>query len=365
MESTRTLLGFGHFSHDDQRSLAIAASEAGLELALTDSPEAVMRRLAADPPRALVIDGDAREAEQVALDVRVDATRAALPIIAACRALGDLEVAGAMGWSADDVVRTSATRSLVRRLRALPHELSPPSSGRGRALVAEPDRRRRIAVGRTLRSAGFEIVFAVTGADATAMAANESFTLIVASTELVPDQLDALARTRAGGSQAAWIASAPPRMLGEVAHALGALDRVTAMDAYSSPDSVLFVANDLLHRRAMDHRRSARLLYAAIVAFRGAGRDEDDHGFSHNVSAGGLYVRTLAAPEDELVWLELTPPRSERRVRLVGKVAWRRAFGPGPHATVPPGFGVQIVDGARADLEAWRAGYEAFASAVG
>lgn len=365
MESSRTLLAFGRFSHEDQRSLAVAANEAGLELALTDSAEALMRRLAADLPRALIIDGDSREAEQVALDVRVDAARSALPIIAACRALGDLEVAEAMGWSADDVVRTSATRSLVRRLRALPHELSPPSSGRGRALVAEHDRRRRIAVGRTLRSAGFEIVFAATGADAVAIAARENLALVVASTELVPDQLSALAEARSEGSQAAWIASAPPRTLGELSHTLGALDRVTAMDSFSSPDSVLFVANDLLHRRAMDHRRSARHLYSAIVAFRGAGRDEDDHGFSHNVSAGGLYVRTLAAPEDEFVWLELAPPRSERRVRLVGKVAWRRVFGPGPHATVPPGFGVQIVDGARADLEAWRAGYEAFASAVG
>jgi hypothetical protein len=128
---------------------------------------------------------------------------------------------------------------------------------------------------------------------------------------------------------------------------------------------VLFVANDLLHRRATDHRSSARLLYGTTVAFKGAGRAEEELGFSHNVSVNGIYVRTLAAPEDDHVWLELTPPRSERRVRLIGKIAWRRVFGPGPNATVPPGFGVQIVDGARADLEAWRAGYDAFASAIG
>jgi DNA-binding response OmpR family regulator len=365
MDSSRTLLAFGRFTPDHQRSLAIAASEAGLELTLTDTPDGALRQLDAQIPRALVIDGDAVEAERLALDVRADAARAGLPIVALRRALGDLDFAGAMSWSADDIVAIGDTRPLVRRLRGLPHELAPPSSRRGRALVAEADRRRRIAVGRSLRSAGFDIVFAATPSDATELAASDDFELVVSSIELAPVQSVAIAAARAAGNGAAWIASAPPRVLREVKSDVRQLERVTAMDAFSSPDSVLFVANDLLHRRGTDHRSSARVLYGAVVAFRGAGRDEDDHGFSHNASAGGLYVRTLAPPEDEHVWLELLPPRSERRVRLVGKIAWRRAFGPGPHATVPPGFGVALVDGARADLEAWRAGYEAFARAIG
>jgi len=56
------------------------------------------------------------------------------------------------------------------------------------------------------------------------------------------------------------------------------------------------------------------------------------------------------------VWLELWAPRSSRRVRLAGKVAWRRHFGPNERATVPPGFGVQVTAGLAGDLERWRDG---------
>ena len=61
-------------------------------------------------------------------------------------------------------------------------------------------------------------------------------------------------------------------------------------------------------------RGTARVLYGTAVAFRPMGRDTDDFGFTYNVSAGGLYVRTLAPPDEQLVWLELCPPRGERRV---------------------------------------------------
>ena len=98
--------------------------------------------------------------------------------------------------------------------------------------------------------------------------------------------------------------------------------------------------------------------------FRDAGRESDDLGYTYNLSAGGLYVRTLAPPEEDICWLELLPPRSERRVRLVGRIAWRRWLERGEFATVPPGFGVEIIDGSKADLAAWEAGYRAFAKAL-
>jgi Tfp pilus assembly protein PilZ len=147
--------------------------------------------------------------------------------------------------------------------------------------------------------------------------------------------------------------------------AVAALSRVSVADGYAPPENVLFLANELLNQRGVDKRASPRLLYGTAVAFRAAGRDEDEIGFSYNVNAGGVYVRTLApldAGQD--VWLEMWPPRSERRVRLCGKVAWRRAYGPQERATVPAGFGVQITDGLGGDLDRWRAGYDAFAQSL-
>jgi hypothetical protein len=127
----------------------------------------------------------------------------------------------------------------------------------------------------------------------------------------------------------------------------------------------VFLANELERGGAGDKRASRRLLYGTTVSFRGAGRDADEHGFSYNLSLGGLYVRTLAPPEDDLVWLEIRPPRSERRVRLEGRVVWRRKFGPSEGATVPPGFGVALTDATRRDLEAWEGGYRAFSEVLG
>ena len=61
-------------------------------------------------------------------------------------------------------------------------------------------------------------------------------------------------------------------------------------------------------------------------------------------------------------WLEIAPPRSDRRVRLEGKVVWTRGFGPNDVATIPPGFGVQVTGGSVGDLERFTRGYHAFAA---
>ena len=146
---------------------------------------------------------------------------------------------------------------------------------------------------------------------------------------------------------------------------LKAFGAAAVADGFAPPENVIFLTNELLSRRGVDQRSTPRILYGTSVAFREAGRDEDEIGFSYNVSAEGLYVRTLASPEaGHQVWLEMWPPRSERRVRLFGTVAWKRPFGANEGATVPAGFGVRITEGLGGDMERWRAGYEAFAQSM-
>jgi hypothetical protein len=152
--------------------------------------------------------------------------------------------------------------------------------------------------------------------------------------------------------------------LRSVREALENLTGVAVVDGFAAPENVLFASNEL-SAGGINNRKSARLLYGTTVAFRGAGRERDDLGFTYNVSSGGLYVRTMAPPDDDETWVELRAPRSDRLVRLVVKVAWRRRFNHNENATVPPGFGAQIIDGARADVAAWNAGYEALLAALG
>jgi Tfp pilus assembly protein PilZ len=200
--------------------------------------------------------------------------------------------------------------------------------------------------------------FVATGAELEALASGAK--VVVAADDIQPEGAAAVARrTREGGSEAVWVVVAPPKRMVVTSRAIRSLTRVTAIDSFAPPENVLFVLNELISARGVDNRRSSRVLYGATVAFRGAGRDEDEVGFSYNISAEGLYVRTLAPPEpDQEVWIDVWPPRSERRVRLAGKVAWRRLFGEAAKAGVPPGFGVQLTDGLAGDLERWRAGYE-------
>jgi hypothetical protein len=191
-----------------------------------------------------------------------------------------------------------------------------------------------------------------------------SLELIVFNTELGGDVRETMKRAQAENESALWVVTCPPKELRARRQALEGVPLARAMDGFSPPENVLFLTNEL-RGGAQNQRASARILYGTSTAFRDAGRHEDDVGYTYNVSANGLYVRTLSPPQDEDVWLELCPPRTERRVRLVGRVAWRRRFGWSDSATVPPGFGAQIVDGARADLDAWRSGYEALAEALG
>ena len=364
MTAARSLLAFGHFNRARRHQLSNVAQESAFELHLEEDAESASAWLTDHQPQAILIDGERSDAAQIALDARIQSSTARTPILSRVEDVTDLAFGDAFGWGGDDVVSLEPSWRLLRRLRALPREAAEsPVNGRGKAVIADPDRRRRIALGRVLRNAGFTVTFAVSANDARGFAEDPEVRVVVAGSDL-EGGTEELVQDAAGRSDALWLVPCPPRELKAWREALGEVKHATPMDGYAPPENVLFLLNELSHS-CENKRASARLLYGTAVAFRGAGRDEDDIGFSFNLSAGGLYVRTLAPPEDDLVWLELTPPRSERRVRLVGQVAWRRGVAHSETATVPPGFGVQIVDGAKTDLELWRAGYAAFAQSVG
>jgi CheY-like chemotaxis protein/Tfp pilus assembly protein PilZ len=231
-------------------------------------------------------------------------------------------------------------------------------------LVLDGDRRRRALYARVLRNAGYDVRFAIQSHEAKAATFGEEMKLIIADAEIQPDGgVEVARRLRAEGSEVpVVIASAPKKMAG---HRTAAADisKLAVTDGFAPPENLLFVANELGRTGLTDGRASPRLLFGTVVAFRFAGRDRDTVGCAYNISAGGLYVRTLAPLNtNDDVWIELQPPRSDRRVRLEGKVRWRRRFGPIEAATVPPGFGVQITDGAKGDLARYEAGYRAFAA---
>ena len=356
------MLAFGRFRREERMALSVAAEQAAFTLHAAESPEEAGRWLESHDALAMLLDTEA--SESLAVQTRSSARHARLPMIALSREITDLSFNDAFSWGADDVLPLTNTRPLLTRLRSLPRETPTlPSTGRGTALVAESDQTRRTVVGRVLRNAGYSVTFAVTREDAAAFA-QQDIALAVLNAELADDYQETIRAARSAGSKANFIVCAMPRDLKTIRASLDGLTGVGVIDAYAPPENVLFASNEL-KGGAVNNRRSPRILYGTTVAFRGAGREKDDFGFSYNISEGGLYVRTLAPPEDDEVWVELCPPRSERRVRVVGKVAWRRRFNHNENATVPPGFGLSIVDGARADIQAWNDAYTAICEALG
>lgn len=360
----RPTLLFGNFGEGALARLHQAAEEAACPVQHVEAVDEAMAWLDENDGRALLCRTD--DAEKLVVQARSLARFSRLPVIAVSETLNDLSFVSAYSWGADEVVPAEPSRSLVLRLRSLPKDAPAlPQETRGAALVAEGDRTRRAAVARVLRNAGFAVRFAVTAEDADRFASDPALVLIVAGTDLVPDARRFVDAARAEQSGVRVVLCCPPRQLKSQRAYLGALAGVTLTDGFAAPENVLFAANELLTGDRSSGRASPRVAHGTGVCFRGAGRETDDHGFTYNLSERGLYVRTLAAPDDDEVWLELSPPRLDRRVRLIGRIAWRRPFGHSDTATVPPGFGVEIVDGAKRDLALWSDGYARLLADVG
>lgn len=361
----RSTLAVGRFGDSAIARLESASQAAGLGLTRVDSIGEALDWASDEQPHSLLINGETGNLERDCFEVRSHARHALVPIVALSRRVNELAFAEAFNSGGDDVVPLHAEQALTARLRRLPESpwARPESSTLKIALIAASDRARRVVLARVLGNAGHAIQFAVGPREVREFVERTTPRLVVIDAEEGVVELTAELAPRF--PHTLWIVSAPPRHMRDYQEQLSHSENAAVTDAFAPPENVVFLANELGRGQADDQRSSRRLLYGTLVAFRCAGRDEDDHGLSYNVSEGGLYVRSLAPPAEDRVWLELTPPRTECRVRLEARVCWRRAYGPSNAATVPPGFGLEITDGARADRAAWLAGYQSFAGSLG
>jgi ActR/RegA family two-component response regulator len=347
-----------------------AGEAAGVPVAVLPEIEKVASEIDHEMlPLAILLRLDAPGAAKACAHLRSQARLAQVPLFGVADELSDLAFTELFVWGGDDLVGLTSAQPLTRRLRALRvggERKGVASSEKPQAVVAGPDATWRTVMGRALYNGGFAVRFAVSVEGLLSEVLNESASVAVVADDLeVGGAHNVLSTVRLRGSKAACILVAPPKRMAAATVALKPLGQMSVADGFAPPENVLFLVNELVASRGVDKRSSARLLYGTAVAFRAAGRDADEIGFSYNVNAGGLYIRTLAPLEPaQEVWLELWPPRSERRVRLAGTVAWRRPFGSVGGATVPAGFGVRITEGLAGDFDRWSAGYEVFAKSL-
>jgi DNA-binding response OmpR family regulator len=366
MVGMRGTLAVGDFGRNALDGLRAVSEGTGLELNVVGSSFEALEWMTQHEPHSLLLKSGGKEVEQTCFEVRAQLRHALVPIVALASKVDELAFAEVFSWGGDDVVCLGEWDKLITRLRRLPKAAwERKVEGQQRvALIAATERSRRIVLARVLGNAGYAIQFAVTLEDASTLADKNPPRVVVIDADL-DGAMELVRRQAPAQPQTLWIIAAPPRRIRECKTKLEHLANAALIDGYAPPENVVFLANELGSGRGVDKRASRRLLYGTLVRFRSAGRDSDDLGLSYNISSGGIYVRSLAPPIEDCVWLELTPPRTERRVRLEGMVAWRRGYGPSDTATVPPGFGVKITDASRADMKAWEDGYQSLAALLG
>jgi DNA-binding response OmpR family regulator len=360
MPATRYLLALAKVEGELRRMLGVFATANQYDLVVMSDTNQALTWLDHHDPDVIVFDESVPRAEKTCHKARAKKTLFGVPIIAISADVTDVFVSKLFTIGADDVVPPSAAGALLARLKALPPpgSLKPPPD-RGRAVVADAERSRSDVISRVLANAGYDVRQAHDRRVVEYYASHAEVRLFVLSSELIPPRT-AIEQSRQGGGSAAWVVLSPKRDLETLVEGLENLERVAVTSAHTPPEDVLFLSNELMSGQGGALRQSERVLYGTVVAFRAAGGELDDVGFCYNISRNGVYVRTLAAPEGETVWIELRPPRAKARVRLQGRIAWRRPFGRIAGATAPPGFGVELVDGLGEGLKEWKAAYESF-----
>jgi len=259
-----------------------------------------------------------------------------VPLITLSSSLSESVLLELHTLGSDDVVGQHDLPGLTRRLAAL-SSFDPSARTAvsfGTCLLGHSDPYRRQVLGRVLRQAGFDVVFAADPSEAATMAQKTSPKVAVVSELVFPPHASRALESLSG--------SVPTVLLTRAARST--VRGVTPVQEDAPPDALLFAVNELLRpRELIEARASRRLLYATPCTFRSAGDLECRVGLTYNISREGLYVRTFdALSSGQKVWVELRPPNASAACHLRGDVMWARTLATGAYGATPPGFGVRL-----------------------
>jgi hypothetical protein len=296
--------------------------------------------------------------------IRLSSLLADLPLIAVVEDPWSAQVQQAFGLGVDDYLPASSVEQLKNKLLALRAEGAPSGSYlSGKVVLADPERERRVHLGRHLRRMGLEVDFAVDDQ----LPDDPRVKLVVAHCALASSGVgEAIAQYREGpGAKIPWIITGTRSEIDEARKQVEDAEDVVYFDLDSDPTQIAFTANKMLVGKSRSLRRSERIDFETPIHI----MIEDNGGaeiwgYSYNINLGGLYVRTLTPPAlGTLISMEYTPPYGRGRVLVEGKVVWRQEYSKGKG--YPSGFGVQYDELPVADGAALEAGYTRLAQEKG
>lgn len=363
--STMLVVGVGT---DMVGALRQAAFESALQFVHKTSIPSAAAWLEEEKPSAVLVNLRTQAACDLFASLRKSPRWGHVPLIGLSSVPTEIAFAETFWSGGDDVVSPSDTEQLVARLRATQHckeRLDLPII-RPRVVVAGADSVFRVAAGRVLVGAGYDVEFALTGAEIVAAAHDPSVRLIVTFVELPEGSaLSLIEGLRQEGCKTPFVVSVTPRLYARARSIAKEIGSLSLCDSFASPDDILFAANDLLLSPKKNRRLAPRLAYGTLVWVRAPGADKDVVGYTYNVSAKGMFIRTLYPfPPGQSAWIEIVPPRSKRRVRLSAQAMWHRPFGPLGPALSPPGTGFQITGGLPGEVELYEEGFHVLAESL-
>ncbi|MEM9069362.1 MAG: PilZ domain-containing protein [Myxococcota bacterium] len=306
--------------------------------------------------RVVIIDHQVDGLEEFLAWLRGHPKWMSTPVIALVESPRTTSFVHVLSAGADDAVPYGDAPGLAARLVEVgSYAVKRPEATKGRALVAHPDASVRRVLGRQLRFAGFDPIFATTDDE---IAARTSDCRLVVAALQGTDPLATISRLREANAKlpVVWLSSDERAKV--LQHHLAGENGVAVSRRSDPSDNLLFKVNELLAGDAINARDSRRLLMSTICAYRPAGARLAAHGLTYNLSQRGLYVRSLA-PLDRgtSLWFELQPSPSSPWIHLRGDVVWRRR--PCDTAGAPAGFGVRIQEDecSPRDLSIWLDAY--------
>jgi CheY-like chemotaxis protein len=344
------VVAIGPFAHRELETLRDAASSCDLRLRSFDkAAEAVAALPSLTEAPSGFFASRLRTITVLSSWVRQSPELLNVPIVALIEHPSEGQFRDAFAAGADDALVGDDVSTLRQRLETLrdshAQSYNPRAEARhGVAMIAMNDGPLRRWVGRTLRQTGFELAFAEQAHEVLEIGSLNP-TLIVTNRETsqCAEAVDHVACAISGRR-------VPTVMLEDDAW----------QNAGQTKGRLLFFADEAAARAAkVEARRSERVLYESICAFRTAGVMEPAYGLCHNISREGVYVRTLSpAPAGAELWIELRTALGVP-VHLRGRVIWRREPG-NASATAPSGFGFQIdrEQTPSLDLRDWESAYE-------
>lgn len=218
-------------------------------------------------------------------------------------------------------------------------------------LLVEDNRFYRNLVGGTLEQAGLQVLYARDGEEGLALAQEQAHSLDAILVDLVMPKLPGLELARALRRDST-LASKPVLLMSAIDEIRPGeekeVERLTGskvLDKRVLPiDVILGRLFATLQPALVELRASQRVPFFSVVEFSTDG-GEWFSGFSYDVSAGGIFVRTLTpAPVNSPIQVRLTFPGHAHPSCSSGRVAWSNPFRRYYAYSAPVGMGIHLTE---------------------